>query len=96
VPGPKQQELLAAGGAGPASLDRREADIPRADAAVGLSISRADLDVDRQIQLDEARLQLRHRQVIAQFDPCVRIARRSSELFEGDLASLPKRRPCAA
>jgi hypothetical protein len=33
------------------------------------SVSRSDRDVDRQVQLDQARLQQRHGQVIAQFDP---------------------------
>ena len=60
------------------------------------SVSRSDRDIDRQVQLDQARLQQRHGQVIAQFNPGVRIARRSSELLEDNLAGLPKRRPCAA
>src|ERR1700733_100894 len=68
----------------------------RAEATVSVSPSRSDRDVDRQAQLDQARLQQRHGQVIAQFNPCIRIARRSSELLEDNLASLPKRRPCAA
>ena len=60
------------------------------------SVSRSDRDIDRQVQLDQARLQQRHGQVIAQFNPGVGIAWRSSELLEDNLAGLPKRRPCAA
>src|ERR1700733_1627719 len=45
----------------------------RAEATVSVSPSRSDRDVDRQAQLDQARLQQRHGQVIAQFNPCVRL-----------------------
>ena len=65
-------------------------------AAQNLSASRPDCNVDRQVQLDQARLQQRHGQVIAQFNPCVGIARRSPELLEDNLPSPPKRRPRAA
>ena len=51
------------------------------------SVSRSDRNVDWQVQLDQARLQQRHGQVIAQFDPCVRIAWRGPELLEGNLAA---------
>jgi hypothetical protein len=60
------------------------------------SVSRSDRDIDRQVQLDETRLQQRHGEVIAQFNPCVGIARKSPELLEDNLASLPKRRACPA
>ena len=63
---------------------------------LGTSVSRADCDIDRQVKLDQASLQQRHGQVIAQFDPCVRIARRSSELLEDKLAGPPKRRTSVA
>ena len=56
-----------------------------------LSASRSDLDVDRQVQLDETRLQQRHGQVIVQFNPGVGVAWRPPELLEDDLAGLPKR-----
>jgi hypothetical protein len=56
-----------------------------------LSVSRSDLDIDRQVQLDETRLQQRHGQVIVQFNPGVGVAWRPSELLEDDLAGLPKR-----
>jgi hypothetical protein len=56
-----------------------------------LSVSRSDRDIDRQVQLDETRLQQRHGQVIVQFNPSVGVAWRSAELLEDDLAGLPKR-----
>ena len=56
-----------------------------------LSVSRSDLDADRQVQLDETRLQQRHGQVIVQFNPGVGVAWRPPELLEDDLAGLPKR-----
>ena len=56
-----------------------------------LSVSRSDLDIDRQVQLDETRLQQRHGQVIVQFNPGVGVAWRPPELLEDDLAGLPKR-----
>ena len=46
--------------------------------------------------LDQARPRQRLGQVIVQFNPRVGIAWRSSELFEDNLASLPRRRTCAA
>ena len=57
-----------------------------------LSVSRSDRDIDRQVQLDETRLQQRHGQVIVQFNPGVGVAWRPPELLEDDLAGLPKRR----
>ena len=56
-----------------------------------LSVSRSDRDIDRQVQLDETRLQQRHGQVITQFNPGVGVAWRPPELLEDDLAGLPKR-----
>ena len=56
-----------------------------------LSVSRSDLDIDRQVQLDETRLQQRYGQVIVQFNPGVGVAWRPPELLEDDLAGLPKR-----
>ena len=56
-----------------------------------LSVSRSDLDADRQVQLDETRLQQRHGQVIVQFNPGVGVAWRPPELLEDDLAGPPKR-----
>ena len=56
-----------------------------------LSVSRSDLDADRQVQLDETRLQQRHGQVIVQFNPGVGVAWRPPKLLEDDLAGLPKR-----
>ena len=53
-----------------------------------LSVSRSDRDVDRQVQLDQTRLQQRHGQVIAQFNPGEGIGWRSSELLEDNLAGL--------
>ena len=55
-----------------------------------LSVSRSDRDIDRQVQLDETRLQQRHGQVITQFNPGVSTWR-PPELLEDDLAGLPKR-----
>jgi hypothetical protein len=55
-----------------------------------LSVSRSNLDIDRQVQLDETRLQQRHGQVIVQFNPGVGVAWRPPELLEDDLAGLPK------
>ena len=60
-------------------------------ATADLSVSRSDLNIDRQVQLDETPLQQRHGQVIAQFNPGVGVAWRPPELLEGDLAGLPKR-----
>ena len=60
-------------------------------ATADLSVSRSDRDIDRQVQLDETRLQQRHGQVIAQFNPGVGVAWRPPELLEDDLARLPKR-----
>ena len=56
-----------------------------------LSVSRSDRDIDRQVQLDETRLQQRHGQVIVQFNPGVGVAWRPPELLEDDLAGLPER-----
>jgi hypothetical protein len=52
------------------------------------SVSRSDRDIDRQVQLDKARLQQRHGQVIMQLDPSVGIAWRSPKLLEDHLAGL--------
>jgi hypothetical protein len=60
-------------------------------ATADLSVSRSDRDIDRQVQLDETRLQQRHGQVIVQFNPGVGVAWRPPELLEDDLAGLPKR-----
>jgi len=60
-------------------------------AASDISVSRSDLDIDRQVQLDETGLKQRHGQVIVQFNPGVGVARRPPKLLEDDLAGLPKR-----
>ena len=60
-------------------------------ATADLSVSRSDLDIDRQVQLDETRLQQRHGQVIVQFNPGVGVAWRPPELLEDDPAGLSKR-----
>jgi hypothetical protein len=60
-------------------------------ATADLSVSRSNLDIDRQVQLDETRLQQRYGQVIVQFNPGVGVAWRTPELLEDDLAGLPKR-----
>ena len=72
---------------------KRRASCRHADkgATADLSVSRSDLDIDRQVQLDETRLQQRHGQVIVQFNPGVGVAWRPPELLEDDLAGLPKR-----
>jgi hypothetical protein len=66
--------------------------VAKRGATSDLSVSRSDLDADRQVQLDETRLQQRHGQVIVQFHPGVGVAWRPSELLEDDLAGLSKRR----
>ncbi len=68
---------------------RRCRHVANRGATADLSVSRSDLDIDRQVQLDETRLQQRHGQVIVQFNPGVGVAWRPPELLEDDLAGLP-------
>jgi hypothetical protein len=62
----------------------------RFPATPDLSVSRSDRDIDRQVQLDETRLQQRHGQIILQFDPGVGIAWSAATPLEDDLAGLPQ------
>jgi hypothetical protein len=75
-----------------AGLQQRQALLaldPLTDVLQAASLKRAAVpNIDRQIQLDQARLQQRHRQVVLQLDPSVVVAQTPAELLEYDLTSL--------